>query len=336
MQIESGENIMRLYKLAILLAALAAPAIAAHAQPVKVVGPQITISEFYAFPHEGSANKLSSSYDYPAVKGIDVLLRFEVQGIQGEQKAVAFIAMLSGNKALAKQKEKLLVQNGKYEIIMPEVLMLGRVYGDHDVNMAVELAVIGAPTVRKDAHFKVKGRELPKVEVLDYWLSPGSDLRYGGFSPGDYAEGELVFNLSSADNAEINIRIVGVMEEEYGFSIDPRDSYQRYDAYWGETRGPRRDGTYLLDFDAYLPRYFYQPGYSHHDFTIYVVFEAADQIIRLVGLRDTIVDYRPGRHRSVDDELMRVLQIAPSETWRLRTIRSYQRDNYQNGWFDET
>jgi hypothetical protein len=327
---------MKLIKLALLLAALAAPAIAAHAQTVTIIEPQITITDFYAFPHEGSANKLSSSYDYPAVKGIDVLLRFEVKGIQGEQKAVAFVAMVSDGKTLAKQKEKLLVQNGKYEIVMPEVLMLNRVYGEHDVEMAVELAVVGVPSGRKDAHFKIKGRELPKVEVLDYWIGQGGDARYNGFEPGDNVDGELVFKLSNADNADINIRIVGVMDEEYSFTIDPREQYQRYDAYWGETRGPRRDGTYLLGFNAYLPRYFYQPGYSHHDFTIYVVFEASDQIIRLVGLRDTIVDYRPGQHRSADDELMRVLQIAPSETWRLRAIRAYQQEDYENRWFDET
>lgn len=326
---------MRICKLAFLVAALAAAAIAAHAQTVTIIEPKITITDFYAFPHEGSANKLSSSYDYPAVKGIDVLLRFEVQGIQGGQKAVAFVAMHSGGKTLAKQKEKLLVENGKYEIIMPEMLMLSRVFGEHDVNMAVELAVIGAPTARKDAHFKVKGRELPKVEVLDYWIGAGG-AGYSGFSPGDSAAAELIFKLTGSGNADVNIRVFGVMDEEYGFSIDPREDYQRHGAYWGEARGPRRDGTYLLGFNAYLPRYFYQPGYSHHDFTIYVVFEAADQIIRLVGLRDTIVDYRPGAHRSADDELMRVLQIAPSETWRLRTIRSYEPEDWENRWFDET
>ena len=326
---------MRLCKLAFLVAALAVAAVAAHAQTVKIVEPQITISEFYAFPHEGSANKLSSSYDYPAVKGIDVLLRFEVQGIRGGQKAVAFVAMASGNKTLAKQKEKLLVENGKYEIVMPEVLSLSRVYGEHDVNMSVELAVVGAPTARKDAHFKVKGRDLPKVEVLDYWIGAGG-IGYGDFSPGDSAEAELIFKLTGAENADVNVRVFGVMDEEYGFAIDPREDYQRYDEYWGEERGPRRDGTYLLSFDAYLPRYFYQPGYSHHDFTIYVVFEASDQIIRLVGSRNTIVDYRPGAHRSSDDELMRVLQIAPSETWQLRSIRGYRHEDSENRWFDET
>ncbi len=328
---------MKPTRLTVLVAVLAiATAWPAQAQTVTIVRPQVIIEEFYAFPHEGAANKLSSSYNYPETKSIDVLLRFEVTGIQGEQKASAFIAMASEGKTLAKQKEKLKVQNGRYEVVMPEVLLLSRVYGEHNIEMALELAVAGAPIVRAEAQFKIKGRDLPKVEVLDYWIAPGGASQFGGFEPGDAVTGELVFKLAGAESADMSIRAVGKMDEEYSLSIDPRESYQRYDSYWDETRGPRRDGTYLLSFYAYLPRYFYQASYSHHDFTIYVVFEAADQIVRLVGARGTIVDYRPGRHRYADDELMRVMQMSRSETWRLRAMRNFKPEDYGRRWFDET
>jgi hypothetical protein len=322
--------------LAIACGLLVMAAGAAAAQRIDVIKPEIKLESLQVFPHEGSANKLSAVYTYPNVKNIDVLLRFEVSGLSTEQKAVAFLAMAANGVTLAKHKEKLMVLSGRYEITVPEMLDLSRVFGEKEVTLSLELAVTGAGSVREEKSFRVKGRDLPKVEVLDYLLMPGRYSGYNEFTPGETADGEIVYKLTDAQEADIEIRILGVVDDESSFTIDPRDDYQRYDAYWDLMDGPRRDGIYMLDFEAYLPRYFYRSGAVRHDFTIYVVFLAEGQIIRLIGRQETIVDYRPGTGREADDELMRVLQISRSSSWRQRQLRKYAPYEEHSRWFDET
>ncbi len=326
--------VLAFYAVALLLLA-AWPGLAA-AQTITVIKPELELEEFYAFPHEGSANKLAGAYTYPNVKNIDVYLRFAAKNMGGEQKAVAFVAMSAGGATLAKSKQKLMVQDGRYEITFPEVLNLAKVFGEKEVTLALQLAVTGATTLSAERTFYVKGRDLPKVEILDFWLGPGYDSGYGDFTPGDVADGVLVFKTTGAQNADTEIRIVGIVDDEGSFSIDPRDDYQRYDAYWDRMDGPRRDGLYMLNFQAYLPRYFYHSGSSRHDFSIYAVFEAEGQIIRMVASRGTIIDYYSGPQREADDDLMRVLQISRSGAWRMRMLRNYAPYDEGARWFDET
>jgi hypothetical protein len=228
------------------------------------------------------------------------------------------------------------VQDGRYEVTFPEALNLAKVFGEKEVTLALELAVTGAATLSAERTFYVKGRDLPKVEILDFWLGPGYDSGYGDFTPGDVADGQLVFKTTGAQNADTEIRIVGVVDDEGSFSIDPRDDYQRYDAYWDRMDGPRRDGLYMLSFQAYLPRYFYHSGSSRHDFSIYAVFVAEGQIVRMVASRGTIIDYYSGPQREADDDLMRVLQISRSGAWRMRMLRNYAPYDQGARWFDET
>src|SRR4030042_1297507 len=96
-----------------IVAGLAAASFPAEAQSAIILEPEVVIEEFYAFPHEGSANKLSSAYAYPEVRYIDAYLRVETGGFVGERKATAFVTMSCEDEGLAKKKEKLKLKAGR-------------------------------------------------------------------------------------------------------------------------------------------------------------------------------------------------------------------------------
>ena len=309
-------------------------AVAAQAMTATVVHPQIVLEEMYAFPHEGSANKLSSAYTYPEVRNIDAYLRFEVSGFVGERKLTAFVTMSSQDKVLAKKKEKMKLEPGRYEVTLPEMLDLRKVFGDHKVKLYVELALPDAPDVKQEYFFLVKGRELPRVEVLDFWMQPARYNERTYLEPGNAVECRLLFRLEKSAEVPITVRIVGEMEGERDVVIDPADDYQEYDACWDEKLGPRRDGDYVLTFEAYLPRFFYEYGDVRHPFVIYVAFMAEDEIVKMVGIRETLNDNYPGLHRDTEEEILRLLTIQRAQRWWIRPASSVDVDRSRR-WFDE-
>ena len=93
----------------------------------------------------------------------------------------------------------------------------------------------------------------------------------------------------------------------------------------------------MLTFKAYLPRYFYDYGAGRHPFTIYVLFLAEDQIIKMVSYREFIIDYYPGMERDSEEEALRAIQIERAYGWRVRPLEYAFDDerNRQRGWSDD-
>ncbi|MCD6282384.1 hypothetical protein J7J84_02100 [bacterium] len=307
---------------------------AVQATTATVVRPEVVVEEMYAFPHEGTANKLSSAYTYPEVRHIDAYLRFEVRGFVGERKLTAFVTMSSQGKVLAKKKEKMKLEAGRYEVTLPEMLDLRKVFGEHRVKLYVELALPDAPDVKQEYFFLVKGRELPRVEVLDFWMQPARYNERTYLEPGNAVECRILFRLEKSGEAPLTVRVVGVMDEERDLVIDPGDDRQEYDTCWDEKPGPRRDGDYILTFEAYLPRFFYEYSDVRHPFVIYVAFLAEDEIVKMVGLRETLNDYYPGLHRDAEEEALRLIHIQRAQRWWIRPASGIDKDR-PRGWFGE-
>jgi len=325
---------MRLTLFMLIAATMLVP-VCQGAQAATILKPEAVIEELCAFPHEGSANKLAPAYTYPEVRFIDACLRFKVDNFSGEKKLTVFITVSAEDSVLAKRKEKLKFAPGRYELMFPELLDLRKVFGERRLKLFTELALEGAPEVTGETFFLVKGRDLPQVEVLDFRLYPDVDSPYNYFAPGDSLEAEVVFSLSRSEDVPVTIRVVGVMDEETGFSIDPENDYQEYEVYWEEKRSPKRDDTYLLAFSANLPRYFYDYGSSRHPFTIYVVFLAEGETVRMVSCRDTIIDYYPGPQREVPDEVFRAIQVERAPRWRLYPL-SQVYDEDRRRWSEDS
>ena len=110
-------------------------AIAVQAATATVVHPEIIIEELRTLPREGIASNVSPAYIYPDVRHVGAYVRLEVRGFVGERKLTAFVTMSSGSDVLAKEKEKLKLETGRYEIILPEMLDLSKVFGEHRIKL---------------------------------------------------------------------------------------------------------------------------------------------------------------------------------------------------------
>lgn len=309
------------------LAALITPALSAPspAQQDTIVRPQVIIEDFRAVAQGADVIKqVSSRFAYPDVRMLDAYLRVEIKGVVGEKKLSAFITVSEGGRIFSKSKEKLKFASGRYEITLPEVLDLQRVFGRHELKLHCELALEGADgEVQRDSLFTVEGRPLPRVEILDYRWYPERAEHAGSLAPGDTVQYEVAFTLAEADEALVRIRVLGEMDEEEDFTVDPLADYQEYDAYWDETRGPRRDGTYLLTFRCNLPSYFYEPGARYHDFTLHVVFFAEEELLHHLAMSGSLYDYEPWIEREVDDEVFRAIRVERSHRWRILPLSRY-------------
>lgn len=301
---------------AALVGALNAPS---AAQQDTVVRPQVIIEDFRAVASgEGVLKQVSSSFAYPQVRTLDAYLRITLKGLVGEKKLSIFLTVSENGRIFSKRKEKLRFASGRYEVTIPDMLDLKHVFGGHRMKLYCELALEGAESEAvRESYFHVRGRPLPRVEVLDYGYYPDRYRYSSSLEPGDTVQFEVAFALTDADDALVDIRVVGEMEEEEDFTVDPLDDRQEYEALWDETRGPRRDGTYLLSFRCTLPSYFYEPGARYHDFAIHVVFLAEDEVLRHLVIPGSIYDTEPWIERWVDEEPFRAIRVERSHRWRI-------------------
>jgi hypothetical protein len=304
---------------AALTCVLSAPS---PAQQDTIVRPQVVIEDFRAVAQDASVIKqVSTRFTYPDVRMLDAYLRVEIKGAAGEKKLSAFITVSEDGRIFSKHKEKFKFASGRYEITIPELLDLKQVFGDHRMKLHCELALEGADgEVLRDSSFEVQGRPLPRVEILDYRWYPERTERSGSLGPGDTVEYEVAFTLADADDALVRLRVLGEMDEEDDFTVDPLADNQEYDAYWDEARGPRRDGTYLLTFRCTLPSYFYEPGARYHDFTLHVVFFAEDEVLQHLAIPGSLYDYEPWIEREVDEEVFRAIRVERSHRWRIAPL----------------
>jgi len=286
------------------------------------------ILQLEAYPAETTANKLSTAYTYPEVRFINARLRVRLSGFSDARKLTVFLTTSEDSRIFEKKKLKENLTAGTFNLDIPEVLDLKEVFGEHKVKLFVELALSGAHDVNAEVFFQSKGRDLPKVDVLSFRLFP--DLGpYGtqvDLSPGGGFFGELVFRVQqpgdSREMVRVLIRLVGVIEDEGGFHINPQARFQEYDTYWDEIRGPQSPGTYILSFRGHFPRYFYEFGSFNHPFSIHAFFQVEDETVCKVALRDYLIDRNPGEWRDADNEVLRTIQLEPARRWRLRTVPS--------------
>lgn len=304
---------------AALLGVLGLPSTAQHDT---IVRPQVIIEDFRAVVQGASVIKqVSTRFSYPEVRMLDAYLRVEIKGAAGEKKLSAFITVSEDGRIFSKRKEKFKFASGRYEITIPELLDLKQVFGDHRMKLHCELALEGADgEVLRDSLFEVQGRPLPRVEILDYRWYPERTERSGSLGPGDTVQYEVAFTLADADEALVRLRVLGEMDEEEDFTVDPLADRQEYDAFWDEVRGPRRDGIYLLTFRCNLPSYFCEPGARYHDFTLHVVFFAEDEVLHHLVMSGSLYDYEPWIEREVDEEVFRAIRVERSHRWRIIPI----------------
>lgn len=293
--------------------------------------PTIQILQLEAYPAETSANKLGGAYAYPEVRFVNARLRVRLIGFSDARKLSVFLTTSEGSRVYEKKKLKQKLIAGTFELDFPEVLDLKDVFGEHRMKLYVELALSGAHDVKKEVFFKVKGRELPQVRVLAFRIFPGLGPypEEASFVPGNGFVGELVFRVSQPGEKKemerVRIRLLGLMDDEEGFDIDPEERYQPYDTYWDEMTGPRHPGTYILTFRGYFPRYFYESGAFRHPFTFHVYFRALDEMVAHVAFRDYLIDRDPGEWRETDEEVLRTIQLDRARRWRLRPLpRDYR------------
>jgi len=288
--------------------------------------PTIEILELTAHPAETSANKLAGAYTYPEVRFIDARLRVRLSGFSDARKLTVFLTVSENSRIYEKRKSKQNLTGGTFDLDFPEVLDLKDVFGEHRMKLYVELALSGAHDMKQVAFFQVKGRELPQVKLLAFRLYPGVSpySEVANFVPGAGFSGELAFSIAqpgeTEDMVRLRIHLLGVMEDEEGFAIDPESRYQPYDTYWDELTGPRQPGTYILAFRGYFPRYFYQSGVFQHPFAFHICFYAEDELIQHGVWRGDLLDYDPGEYRESDEEVLRTIQLDRARRWRLRPL----------------
>lgn len=304
-----------------MLAPLAAPVLVPGEGP-----PSIEVLQLEAYPTETSANKLSPAYTYPEVRFINARLRVKLIGFRDMRKLSVFITTSEGSRVFKKKKLKQKLLAGTFEFDVPEMLDLKTLFGKHKVKLYAELSLPGAREVKKEVFFRIEGRELPQVEVLAFRIYPGFSpyAEEAGFAPGGGFVGELAFQVSQPgekkDMERVRIRLLGLIDDEDGFSIDPEERYQDYDTYWDEMTGPRHPGTYLLTFHGYFPRYFYESGVFRHPFTFHAYFYALDEMVYHATFHDYLMDRDPGEWRETDEEVLRTVQLERARRWRLRSI----------------
>lgn len=288
--------------------------------------PSIKILSLYPYSAETTANKLSSIFTYPQTRFINAVLEVDLRGFADERKLSIFLTVSSENGVITKKKEKYKLTEGAYKFDFPHVLDLKKLFGKKKLKLYAELDLKDAPTVTEETFFEVEGRALPKVRVEQFFLYPENWEYQDYFYVGSSFIANLFFVVEGLERGErIDIKVVGVVDDEGGFNIDPDSRHFLYDTLWEEGPGPRQDGRYAFIFHGRLPHYFYEFGRFEHPFTIHVYFQMEDEIIEKVRAHGEIRVIEPGPELETSEEVLRTIDIERFTKWRIRRIP----DDYQ-------
>jgi len=283
--------------------------------------PTVKILNLYPYSSEATANKLSRVFKYPDTRFINGILEIDLSGFPEQRKVSVFLTVSDDKKVLKKRKENYKLSEGTYRLDFTELLDLKSIFGRRRLKLYAEVNLSGAPIVTREEFFEVEGRQLPKIAVEDFFLFPQNYQYQDYFFPGDLFTANLYFKVDGlAERERLRIRVVGTVDDERAFVVDPDAKYFRYDSLWEEGSGPRRDGRYILIFSGYFPRYFYDFGQYEHPFTIHVLFMLDDEIIDRARAHGEITVRDPGIDYQTDDEALRTIQISRNTRWRLRQI----------------
>ncbi len=283
--------------------------------------PNVQVLSLYAYPEETTANKLSGVFVYPEVRLINVVLELDLRGYAGERELSIFLTLSDDKKVLKKKKEKYKLAEGAYKFDFPHMLDLKSVFQEKKIKIFSEVTLSGAPIVVREEYFEVKGRELPKLYIEDFLLFSRNWQSEDYFYPGDSFNANLYFRVQGLEERErLEIRVVGVIEDDYGLKIEPEGRYFPYETFWEDGAGPRGDGRYIFVFNGSFPNYFYDYGRFEHPFTIHVLFLLDEVIVERVRLHGEVRVKNPGIEYESPDEEARTIKIEHSSRWRLRKI----------------
>ncbi len=310
------------HRLIATLTVVVTVAVTAHsALPATEDPSSVQILSLYAYPAETSANKLSGVFPYPDVRFVNAVLEVDLRGFTGERKFSVFLTVSDDKGVIEKEKAVYTLSEGAYKFDFPHVLDLKKQLGRKKLKLFAEVNLSGAPIVTSETFFEIRGREPPKVTIEAFTLYPERWEQEDYIYPGTGITANLFLSVDGLEERErLRLRVVGVVEDEGAFKIDPESKYPLYDSAWEEGQGPRGDGRYVFIFTGTTPGFFYDFGRYEHPFTIHVLFYLEDEIVQRARIHGEIYVRDPGSAYQTNEEELRVIQISPSSRWRLRRI----------------
>ncbi len=282
------------------------------------------ITQFYAYPGgDGDMNKLAG-LAWPEVETLHALIKVELAGLRGEEKISVFLAVTdpeNDDAVVAKFKSKHFLPNGTHDIVFPDFLRTGSVFGKRGFDLHVELDLAGVKPVTQTTSFVVTGPDPPEVDIADLLLyNPAGDKNDRHFEPGDEFALEATVEIEGNDGgAQPRLIVLGVLEDDI-YETDPGEA-QAYDAHWDSRAVDAGNGVYRLTARGFLPLFFASPYDLRHYFRLYVIvdfgpgFEQEDYVL------GEIIDYHSGDSRRSDNIQDRLIELQRGYQWGWDRLR---------------